>query len=547
MTTAPFNHSNTHLKARPTLSVVMIVKNEADNLRISLPPLQGLADEIVILDSGSTDNSQAIAEQYGAKWFINTDWQGFGRQRQIAQTYATGDWILALDADEELSDELKHSIRQVIENQPADTVYGIKRLDFIFGQQIDNALWGVKAHWRLYPSSFGYNDNLVHESVVLNQASTDVLAGFLRHHTAPTPKFWLEKRLDYARAWAIDRHAQGKKGKLFQVVANPLWAFFKQYIVDGRFLQGRYGLIYALFFVQYTFNKYAILYDLSYNQAERAFIDLANRAKNLQPIDLSNKKITLSLVMIVKNESKHLAACLDTVHDIVDEIVILDSGSTDNTHEIAQNYGAKWFVNTDWQGFGKQRQIAQRYATGDYILVLDADERLDQALREAIVAVLNREVQTDKVFSIARVNTFCGVAVQPKSWYSDKLARLYANHHFTYCNLAVHESLEQKNAPSVVLTGFLTHLTNDNLHHFVFKNIRYSHDWACEKYQQGKKISLMGMLFRSWFSFFREYIMRGDCVSGAYGYILAVASASYTFNKYLILWQMKQQNKEPLR
>ena len=92
--------------------------------------------------------------------------------------------------------------------------------------------------------------------------------------------------------------------------------------------------------------------------------------------------------MICKNESKHLKACLETVHDIVDEIIVLDSGSTDNTRQIAESYGAKWHVNTDWQGFGKQRQLAQAYATGDYVLVLDADERLDQPLRQAITDVL---------------------------------------------------------------------------------------------------------------------------------------------------------------
>jgi len=186
------------------LSVVMIVKNEAHNLAISLPPLVALADEIIILDSGSTDNSRQLAEQYGAKWFVNTDWQGFGRQRQIAQSYATGDWILALDADEEITDELKQSILQAIQQKPDNTVYGIKRIDCIFGHEIDNPHWAIKAHWRLYPKSFGYNDNLVHESVVLNDAKTAVLKGFMRHHTAETPLFWLSKRLEYAKAWADD-------------------------------------------------------------------------------------------------------------------------------------------------------------------------------------------------------------------------------------------------------------------------------------------------------------------------------------------------------
>ena len=175
------------------LSVVMIVKNEAHNLALSLPSVAEFADEIIILDSGSTDNSRQIAESFGAKWFVNTNWQGFGKQRQIAQSYATGEWILALDADEVVTMALKNSILQTIKNPPADTVYGIKRLDFVFGHQIDNALWGVKAHWRLYPKHFGYDNNLVHESVVLTGANTAKLDGFLAvsytHLTLPTTPY----------------------------------------------------------------------------------------------------------------------------------------------------------------------------------------------------------------------------------------------------------------------------------------------------------------------------------------------------------------------
>lgn len=250
------------------LTVVMIVKNEAENLKISLPSIVDIADEIILLDSGSTDNSQAVAEQYGAKWFVNTDWQGFGKQRQIAQSHATGDWILALDADEEVTPKLAESILTIKNTQPANTVYGIKRLDFVFGHQIDNPLWGVKAHWRLYPARFGYDDNLVHESVVLNPenaepAQTKKLTGFLHHHTAPTPHFWVDKRLDYAKAWAVDRHQQGKQVGFWKVMLNPTWAFIKQYLIDGRFIQGRYGFVYACLFTHYTFNKYFMLYQMN--------------------------------------------------------------------------------------------------------------------------------------------------------------------------------------------------------------------------------------------------------------------------------------------
>lgn len=537
----------------PTLSVVMIVKNETENLEISLPSVAELADEIIILDSGSTDNSHEVAEKHGAKWHVNTDWQGFGKQRQIAQSYATGDWILALDADEEVTPKLADSIRAIKNTKPANTVYGIKRLDFVFGHQIDNALWGVKAHWRLYPARFNYDDNLVHESVVLSPANaesaeTTRLDGFLHHHTAPTPHFWIGKRLDYAKAWAVDRHQQGKQVGFWKVVLNPTWAFFKQYILDGRFLQGCYGFIYSCLFAQYTFNKYAILYDMnrqpvSYSPDYRPH-DISYDNLPALPEKITGKTCTLSVVMILKNEQKHLPACLHNIYDISDEIVILDSGSTDNTKAIADHFGAKWHVNIDWQGFGKQRQLAQTHATGDYVLVMDADEHLDDTLKNSVLDVLKQPLDTSKTFAVPRINIFCNTAVHGGGWYADKIARLYARDAFTYSDLEVHESVAQQGKPMHNLSGRMLHFTNDNLHHFLEKNVRYSNDWAVDKHKSGKRInSVILIALKALMSFIREYILRGAFLGGAYGFILAVASAGYTFNKYVILQNLNTQPK----
>lgn len=522
------------------LSVVMIVKNEAKNLLISLPALKGLADEIIILDSGSSDESEQIAKQHNAKWLVNTNWQGFGKQRQIAQSYASGDWILALDADEEVTPELKRSILEVIKHKPANIVYGIKRLDCIFGHQIDNPYWAVKAHWRLYPSLFQYNDNPVHESVQLAGAQTKTLTGFLLHHTADTPEFWLRKRLNYAMTWANDRHKRNKHISAFGVLTHFFWSFIKQYLIDGRFIQGRYGFLYSCLFTQYTFNKYSLLYDLN-KQPESYDSNFQPHAITYQNLpDLPNKVIgkkrSLSVVMIVKNEQKHLPACLSNVYDIADEIILLDSGSTDQTHKIAKHFGAKWFVNTEWKGFGKQRQLAQKYATGDYVLMIDADEQLDEDLKQSIIDVCQRPLVTDHAFALKRINIFCGKRVHPKNWYADRIARLYANDNFQYSNLEVHESLDCDMSKAEVLKGSLLHFTNDNLYHFLDKNIRYSHDWATEKKSAQKRTpSIISLPFRSFFSFFREYIIRLAIAGKAYGLFLSSAAAGYNFNKYLML------------
>lgn len=531
------------------LSIVMIVKNEAHNLALSLPPAQALADEIIIVDSGSSDNSRSIAEQYGAKWYEHLHWQGFGRQRQIAQSYASGDWILALDADEVISAELAQAIQRVIASAPNQTVYGIRRLDYVFGGRIDSPHWRNKAHWRLYPNTFHYNQNLVHESLELGDAQTQILEGYLHHHTALTPQFWLQKRLDYALSWAKQRHNQGKTTTLLGVFARAFWAFIKQYLLDGRFLQGAYGWIYAALFSQYTFNKYALLYDLNRQSHtyQKDFQPHPITYTNLPPLPKKIPNPTrLSVVMIVQNEQKHLPACLHNLYDLADEIVLLDSGSSDQTRTIAQHFGAKWHEHHHWQGFGRQRQIAQSHATGDYILMLDADEQLDSTLKQAIRQVCAQPLERTHAYAVARVNIFCHHRIHPKGWYADKIARLYAKEHFHYSNLEVHESLNVNIKHTPTLSGHLLHYTNDNLHHFLEKNIRYSHDWAQEAHHiKQKQVSWLSTPWRATFAFLREYILRLALVGGAYGAILSIVAASYNFNKYIMLWHYNRRPNPP--
>lgn len=244
-------------------SVVMITKNEHRNLSRLLPVLSGWADEIVIYDNSDREQNQSalLAEQYGAKFYrAQLSWAGFGVQRQRAQALATHDWILALDADEVPDETMRRAILQITNQPPQNTIYGMRNLDFIGHSRIDSPNVRLKAHWRLYPKRFGFDDALVHENLRLEGAHTAVLDGYAHHHTSPNSAFWLRKRLSYAQAWANDR-VQKKRFGVGKIVLHTVGAFFKQYFIDKRFLCGKAGLIYACLFAQYTFNKYALLYD----------------------------------------------------------------------------------------------------------------------------------------------------------------------------------------------------------------------------------------------------------------------------------------------
>ena len=521
-----------------TLSVVMIVKNEAANLRRCLPRLATVADEIVILDSGSTDESAAVAAEHGARWFVNSDWQGYGVQRQRAQVLATGEWIFALDADEVPDDTLLAALARIKDEAPGDTVYGARRLDMVFGRFIDHPRWRNKPFWRVYPRRFVFNDNAVHESLDISGARTAVLPGFLEHHTAATPAFWLAKRFAYANTWAEAAAARGKRVSPFGVWLRSFWAFFKQYFADGRFLRGSSGWVYAWLFAQYTFNKYALLCDRNTRPQSYA-ADFQPHAVNVRTLPLTappagKNPYPLSVVMIVKNEARHLPACLAAVRDIADEIVILDSGSSDASAAIAARFGARWYENRDWRGFGMQRQRAQTLASGDYVLMLDADEQPDATLKAAILAVVQQPPAPGTVYALRRSNIFCGVDIYRR--YRDRISRLYPRAHFQYHPYEVHESLADSNATVITLPGDLLHFTNDNLAHFLAKNLRYSHVWALEKAAGSKKVpSLWTLPLRAAVAFCREYFVRGAVFAGRYGFFLAASSAFYNFNKYLML------------
>lgn len=246
----------------PTLSVAMIVKNEAHHLAQCLDTVTAWVDEIVILDSGSTDATQQIAEQYGAKFYQNTDWPGFGKQRQLAQQYVTSDYVLWLDADERVTPELRQSIQSAITQDAPNTAYKIPRLSEIFGHKIRHSGWYPDYVIRLYRKDFAhYGDQLVHEKVELPaNANIQKLQGDLLHYTYQNIHHYLVKSASYAKAWADQREKAGKKATLWQGISHAVGCFVKMYVIRLGFLDGKAGLLLAILSAHSTFVKYADLW-----------------------------------------------------------------------------------------------------------------------------------------------------------------------------------------------------------------------------------------------------------------------------------------------
>ena len=251
---------------------------------------------------------------------------------------------------------------------------------------------------------------------------------------------------------------------------------------------------------------------------------------------------TLSVAMIVKNEAHHLAQCLDTVNPWVDEIVILDSGSTDATQQIAEQYGAKFYQNTNWPGFGKQRQLAQQYVTSDYVLWLDADERVTPELRQSIQAAIAQDAP-NTAYKIPRLSEIFGHKIRHSGWYPDYVIRLYRKDFARYGDQLVHEKVElPANANIQKLQGDLLHYTYQNIHHYLVKSAGYAKAWADQREKAGKKATLWQGISHAVGCFVKMYVIRLGFLDGKAGLLLAMLSAHSTFVKYADLWVRTQKS-----
>ena len=246
-----------------TLSVVVITRNEAANLAACLASVP-FADEVVVLDSGSTDDTVAIAIECGARVEQSTDWPGFGPQKNRARALATGDWVLSLDADERVTPELARQIREAIASGQS-TAYDIPRLTRFCGVWIRHCGWTPDHVLRLFRRGQArFSDDLVHERVITELAAPrGRLTSPLLHESYPTPAHYWRKLEAYSQAWAQQHHAQGRRTSMVRAGASGAVAFVRSYLLRLGFLDGAMGFAVCTMQAQAAFGKYFALYCLN--------------------------------------------------------------------------------------------------------------------------------------------------------------------------------------------------------------------------------------------------------------------------------------------
>lgn len=246
------------MSEKATVGVLIITLNEEKNLKNCLDSIQGWVNEIVILDSGSTDKTKFIAEQYPIKWFEDSNWPGFGIQRQKAQEKLSTDWVLALDADEIVTSKLKESILNAVKNNDQSNCYMINRLNNLFGKFIKHSGWSPDWIVRLYPrNKTNYNSDLVHEKVILKKLKTSKLEGKLLHYTGETISSYLKKSSVYIDLW-VNQNLH-KKSSLTKAIIHAKSRFFKTYILKLGFLDGKHGFLIAIMASYHVFLRYTAL------------------------------------------------------------------------------------------------------------------------------------------------------------------------------------------------------------------------------------------------------------------------------------------------
>ena len=244
------------------LSVGLIVNNEERILGKTLEAIKEIADEIIVIDSGSTDSTVEIAKSYGAKVYIE-EWKGFGPQKNSVIEKCAGEWILLIDADEVVSPELSGNIKEIISGKNTHDVYDINRCSVCFGKELKYGGWSNQYATRLWKNGIvKINDNLVHEEFICDSPKGK-LKEKIYHYTYLTLSDYITRFDRYTTLGAEEYLKRGKKASLFNIVINPFLKFIRMYIFRLGFLDGVEGLLIAIFSGMYTMTKYFKLRELT--------------------------------------------------------------------------------------------------------------------------------------------------------------------------------------------------------------------------------------------------------------------------------------------
>ena len=248
-------------KTPPPLSVSIVTKNEAENIRACLESVQELASEIVVVDSGSTDGTPDVAREFGAK-VLHQEWLGFRDQKAFALTHCTQPWVLSLDSDESVSREMRASIEDFFEgtHERIDGAIFNRKVRFL-GRWITHGDWYPDRKLRLFRRDRGrLIGDATHDAFGV-EGTTTILPGDILHNSYPDMSSYIEKINRYADGHLDASRQAGKRWSLMANLTRPIWRFFRGYVLRCGFLDGFPGLWIAVATAFSAFVRYSRVYE----------------------------------------------------------------------------------------------------------------------------------------------------------------------------------------------------------------------------------------------------------------------------------------------
>jgi glycosyltransferase involved in cell wall biosynthesis len=246
--------------------------------------------------------------------------------------------------------------------------------------------------------------------------------------------------------------------------------------------------------------------------------------------------MSLTVIVITLNEERHIAECLESVR-WADEIIVMDSQSTDRTVAISREFTSKVFIK-QFNGYSENKNSALQQATSEWILWLDADERVTSELAEEIQSILAARPPQNG-FAVPRKAFFLGRWIRHCGWYPGYVVRLFRRQGARFSDSKVHEGVVIT-GPSGRLRNALLHYTDDSVEHYLWKLNRYTTLAAQDGCQTGKKSGMLDILFRPWIMFFKMYFLRLGFLDGIEGFILCLLSSGHVALKYAKIWEIGQ-------
>ncbi len=241
------------------ISAIIITKNAGTMIRRCLESV-AWADETIVVDSGSSDDTAEICRALGVKLVITDDWPGFGAQKNRALDAATGDWVFSIDADEWVTPELRDELRAVMADSAASSAYALPRRSSFCGREMKHSGWWPDYVVRLFRrGSARFSGDLAHERLVVT-GTTRKLRQPLMHEAISTMEQMLGKMNLYSSASARMLHARGRDASITTAVLHGSWAFFRTYVLRRGFLDGREGFILAVANAEGSYYRYIKLF-----------------------------------------------------------------------------------------------------------------------------------------------------------------------------------------------------------------------------------------------------------------------------------------------